>query len=208
MPKITAIEQQKNNTERVNVFLDGKFAFGIHASIFYKFKLSLAQDIDIEFIDNVLKEEEFSKSKRVALNYISTQDRTKKEVLKKLADKGYEECTINKTIAALEGLGLIDDESYCERYISDKVRFSKYGKNKIVSNLILKGIDKKIISQKIIDIEDESEFEKAFKLGEKKYNSLISSNKQNIRQKVQNHLLQKGFDYNTTGKVINKLFIK
>jgi len=33
MPKITSIQAQKNNPERVNIYLDGEFAFGISQEV-------------------------------------------------------------------------------------------------------------------------------------------------------------------------------
>ena len=65
--KITRIESQKN-INRVNIYIDNKFAFGLTDEIRYKYDLHTNKEIDEEFIEDVLKAEEQNKVINKALN--------------------------------------------------------------------------------------------------------------------------------------------
>jgi len=54
MPVVTALEAQKNNPERVNVYLDGQFAFGASALVIAAHHVSRGRelsDADIEALE-------------------------------------------------------------------------------------------------------------------------------------------------------------
>lgn len=62
MPYITKISAQKNNTERVNVFLDEKYAFSVDLDVLVQHDLKKGKEldeadiIDIQFGDAVKKD--------------------------------------------------------------------------------------------------------------------------------------------------------
>ena len=205
MKKITSIEVQKNNNERVSVFIDNKFAFGLDMSIYLKYNLKKDLEIEENFIEIVLKEEEINKAFNYAINLLSRKDRTKKEIESKLIEKGYDKGVIASILDKLKEYNYINDEIYCEKYINDKVKFSKYGKNRIKANLYAKGVDKDIISQKIIEIDSNLEYNRAFELAQKKLASLQKYDKIKIKSKLSYHLISKGFDYDVVNKVIREL---
>lgn len=205
MLKITLIEQQKNNENRFNIFLNNRFAFGLDASICYKYKLKTDMELDESFIETILKAEEKDKASNYAMYLLAKKDRTKNEIISKLKDKGFDEEIINSAIDKLEEYNYINDEAYCERYINDKTKFSKYGVNKIKSKLHAKGVDKEIISKEIVKIDNDLEFENALALAQKKLSSIKESDKYKIKAKLSNHLITKGFSYDTIRKVFSQL---
>ena len=62
--KITNIELQKNR-KRYNIYIDDEFAFGISDELRYKFGLHIDDNIEQDFIEDILKSEEQMK----AINY-------------------------------------------------------------------------------------------------------------------------------------------
>ena len=46
MPYITKISAQKNNEERVNIFLDEKYAFSVDLDVLVKFDLRKGKELD------------------------------------------------------------------------------------------------------------------------------------------------------------------
>lgn len=52
-----------------------------------------------------------------ALHYLSFQDRCYREVVTYLEGKGCEEQEIETAIASLQGMGYLNDEDYCRRFI-------------------------------------------------------------------------------------------
>ena len=205
MKKITDIELQKNNQDRVNIFLDNSFAFGINIEIYLKYNLKKDMELEDSFIEDILKAEEYSKTLNYAINLLSKKDRTQKEIKVKLLEKGYEMEIVDKVLVKLKEYKFINDELYCKKYINDKIKFSKYGKNKIMANLYAKGVDKDIISQKIIEIDDNLEYERALSIANKKLPSLQKYDTIKIKSKLGNHLIGKGFDFDVVNKVIREL---
>jgi len=55
MPRITFIKQQKKKTDRVNVYLDNKFGFGIDLDNFVILGLKVDQELSEEEIENIIK---------------------------------------------------------------------------------------------------------------------------------------------------------
>ncbi|MBI3282721.1 hypothetical protein HYZ70_01455, partial [Candidatus Curtissbacteria bacterium] len=60
MPEITAIVPQKKSA-RVNIFLDGKFAFGLSLSALAATGLASGQTLSLAQIETIIKKEELAK---------------------------------------------------------------------------------------------------------------------------------------------------
>lgn len=205
MKKITKIEYQKNNKDRVNIYLDDKFEFGIDLNIMVKYSLSKNMVLDDEFISEILIEEDKTKAYNYAISVLSRSPKSEKELRLKITQKGYDVDLANIIIDKLKANKYIDDEDYSDRFIHDKINLSKYGRRKIKEALYHKGIDRQIIDEKLSLISMDDEIKRAYNLGEKKLKSMsnIENNKKYV--KLSNFLIGKGFDYETVRKVVSKL---
>jgi len=69
MQEITALKPQKHNKERLNVYLDGEFAFGLamEAAV----GLTVGQTLSAERIAALQDEDAFSRAKERALRYLT-----------------------------------------------------------------------------------------------------------------------------------------
>lgn len=205
MGKITSIEVQKRNANRVNVYVDEVFTFACDAELIYKQGIQKDAVIDVESIKEIVKEDEFIKCKNSALRTVEKTYKTEKELKDKLLGRGFEEDTIRKAIDFLKEYNLLNDEKYAEMYIKDRLRTQ--GRNKIKYALIRKGISEEILLDKLSNVDEEDENDTAFKLAEKKYNILKKkeSDKYKLSQKLFRFLLSKGYDYNCCNSVVRRL---
>ncbi len=205
MKKITKIEYQKNNKDRVNIYLDDKFEFGVDLNTMIKYSLSKNMELDDEFITEILIEEDKAKAYNYAISVLSRSPKSEKEIRLKITQKGYDVDLANIIIDKLKVNKYIDDEDYSDRFIHDKINLSKYGRRKIKEALYQKGIDRQIIDEKLSLISMDDEIKRAYILGEKKLKSM--SNIENTKKyvKLSNFLIGKGFDYETIRKVVSKL---
>ena len=55
--RITALQPQMNNPERINVFIDGRFLLGVNALLVYEMKLAVNQDITPAQLEQLRYEE-------------------------------------------------------------------------------------------------------------------------------------------------------
>ncbi|NLW21900.1 MAG: hypothetical protein GXY88_01375 [Tissierellia bacterium] len=143
---ITKIETQKNK-ERVNIYLDGKFAFSISTEIKYKYNLKENMEIQEDFINKILMEEEQLRANNYALSYLSYRSRSKKEIVDKLKEKGFEDWIIQNCLDYLEGYGYVNDREFAKAFMRDKINMNKYGPQRIRYELYKKGISKEIIDK-------------------------------------------------------------
>jgi len=79
MSEVTAIEPQKKK-ERFNIFVDGKFAFGLDAETLVKSGLKVGQEISEKEIEKLVFENEVRKLMEKALHFLSFRPRSESEV--------------------------------------------------------------------------------------------------------------------------------
>jgi regulatory protein len=205
MSKITKIEVQKKNKSRVNIYVDEEFTFACDAELVYTYRLKINEEIDVDKIMEIAKEDNFKKAKRDALRIIEKSYKTEKEVYKKLVAKGYEEPMVNKAIEFLDAYNFVDDEKYAKAYVKDKIKVQ--GRDKISYSLAAKGIDSETIKETIASIDGEDEFEGAKKLGIKKYEALVKreSDTRKIQIKLKQFLASKGYSFEMIRRVCNSI---
>ncbi len=205
MKKITRIEYQKNNKDRVNIYLDDKFGFGVDLNIMIKYGLAKNMELDDEFITRILISEDKAKLYNYAISVLSRGSKSEKELKLKLADKGYDNESINSAIEKLKENKYIDDDYYCKKFINDKINISKYGKRRIKEALVSKGIDRQLIEKNISYVSQDDEINRAYALAEKKLKSLTDAEPIKKKMKISSFLLNKGFDYEIVNKISSKL---
>lgn len=86
MPKITKIQPQKKE-ERFNIYVDGKFAFGLDAETVVKSGLKVGQEISEKEIEKLVFENETNKLMEKALRFLSFRPRSESEVRQYLKKK-------------------------------------------------------------------------------------------------------------------------
>ena len=127
-----------------------------------------------------------------ALKVIGFKDRTEKEIREKLTQKGYDENTIEDETEFLKSYGFINDSRYAERFTHDAINLKKWGKSRIKTELLRKGIDREIIENTIEDIFSELDDDRLFTEMQKRFkNSDFSNIKE--RTRIFNFYLRRGF---------------
>ena len=183
MPKITKIEIQKNNKDRVNIYLDGEYALAINAELIYKENLKVKDDVDISKLQEIAEKESYIRCKESAIKIIERSYKTEKEIRDKLKQKGYEEKQINNSIDFLKEYNFINDNTYAKAFIKDKL--SSKGSQKIKYDLMKKGIAKDIIEENLIKVDKNEEKEVAFAIRKVMYRD---GNIENVTENLINML--------------------
>lgn len=202
---ITRIQAGKRNKNRVNVYINYEYTFSCNAELVYKFNLRKDEEIDLEYVKELVIEDNYLSCKESALKTISRTYKTEKEMKDKLEMKGYDDSSIERVMSFLKEYTFIDDNKYVEMYIKDNC--SKSGRNKIKYNLSRKGIKDDLIQEKLSLIDEDEEVNSVMELAQKKYNILRKSedDKYKIRTKLVQFLLRRGFKYDIIKTVLNDL---
>lgn len=205
MNKITKIEVQKKNKDRVNVYVDHQFTFACDSELVYRYNIKVEECMDIKSILTIVEEDNFIKCKNSALRIVEKAYKTEKEIIDKLTLKGFDSKCIEKTMGFLREYNFIDDKKFTDMFIKDKLK--SQGKQKIKYTLLRKGVSEELIKDKISNINSDIEEEGAYKLCLKKYNQLIKreSDKYKISQKLYRFLASKGYDYQCISDTLKKI---
>lgn len=204
--KITDYKIQKNNEEKMNVYVDGEYKFSMSVDSFLSEGLYKGLEITEEQIEEIKVRDG---SKLAYIQIVSTLNygmKTEKEMIDKLKEKGYEEDAIEKAIIKAKDYNLINDDYYIELYIKTKAIPAKWGEQKIISNLYKKGININDIKLKIAEIYGEDDkYDNAYSLAIKKLKTIKEADINKKKQKLNQFLLGKGYSYEIVSKVIKNI---
>lgn len=201
--KVTKIEEQKKNKNRMSVFLDGKFAFGIDNFSLFKLKLKENDEISQDTLSCILETVVFEDAKNYALKLLSSRSYTEKNMYSKLLLRTENETVSQNVIEFLKEYGYINDEDYANRYAADCLNIKKYGKKKIKFKLMEKGISAQVAENAVLNLEDtEKETENLIALAEKKLKGDFDI--KNV-MKTKRYLASRGYSFDDIDRAIKSL---
>ncbi|MEB6097314.1 recombination regulator RecX [Mammaliicoccus sciuri] len=114
MLKITKLEVQKKNKERLNLFINNEFEMGIDQATYINFNLRKDLEITKSKLQEIKDYDQYRQALNQAIVYLSHKKRTKYEVEKYLTDKEYGSDLIDSVIEYCESNKYIDHKDYIE----------------------------------------------------------------------------------------------
>lgn len=203
---ITKIETQKKNNERVNIYINEEFAFGLSLEIVYTHSLKKGMTVDSEFLNNVLLNEEKIKANSTALRFLGYRMRAEKEIIDRLKKDDFEDEIIENTLEYLKRNGLINDFEFAKAFTMDKIKINNYGPQKIKYDLYQKGIHRDIVDEVLESLNNkENEYERCLETAEKKISSYKNNDNQSKYIKLSGYLQRRGFSYPIIKDVLKEL---
>lgn len=216
MPKVTSIQPQKDKA-RFNIFIDGRFAFGLGAEVLLKVNLKVGQELSSEEIEKLKTKDLFGKLYDRALKFIALRPRSRQEVKRYLeikkkkleGDFGQEtslpenfwEQLAEKVLTNLEEKKLVDDESFAVWWCQQRTQFRPRGKRFLKAELRQKGIDEETIERAIGGQINELESAQKALSKKKNWQKLAPRIK---KQKIIAFLGRLGFSWETIEKILEK----
>lgn len=191
--KITQLEYQKKDPNRVNVYVDGRFAVGLNVNDVIALGLSSNQEISQEGLNKIIENSNFGKAFNAALNFLSFRPRSEFEIRQYLKRKKVEDA--DGVVRKLSQLGQVNDEEFARWYVGQRQAFRPKGRRAIKYELLRKGVDKKTIDKVLPKREDELTL------------AMLAARKKKLADpvKLQRFLLSRGFDWETVKEVVEKL---
>ena len=199
--KITAIKLQKRNKNRVSVYLDGEYAFGL--TKFVAGWLQVGQELSESKIDELKAEEGIEIALQRAINFINYRPRSENEVRKNLNKHKTEEAVIEQVIERLQRGSMLNDENFAELWIENRSAFRPRGRRALRMELRQKGISDEIIETTLQDIDEDDLAYRAAQKQARKYRNL---DWQDFRKKMNGFLSRRGFNYGIISSIIPKVW--
>jgi regulatory protein len=202
---ITAIEPQQRDPERVSVFLNGAFAFGLPALVAVQESLRVGDELSEDQIARLRALDEQAKAVNAAMNLLARRPRSEREIRDRLKRKGYPPETIDAAVAKLEGWRYLDDEAFARFWVENREANKPRGRRLLEQELRLKGVDRKTIRQTI----DETELDEtsaALGLGRNKLRTYGKLEPAVARRRLGAFLVRRGYGYDVVKPALDQLF--
>lgn len=201
MPKVTLLERQKKNQERVNIYLDDEFAFGLN--IMDALQLKKGQELDEATIAELKNKDAIVKAIDVAVNLLSYRPRSTHEIRQKLRKKNYDEFVIETAIERMLDRKYLDDLAFARFWIESRNRSKPRGKRAISYELRNKGVADSIIRDLIDEMIDEESG--AYEAAQKRVRRMRGKTEYEFKQKVGAFLQRRGFNYESVNQALTTI---
>jgi len=153
MKKITAIKAQRKNTQRVSVFLDGEFAFGLTRAV--AGWLQVGQILGEEKIASLKNDDELEMAYLRAINFLSYRSRSSREIRQNLRKYEVPEPLIEPVIERLEEKNFLNDKEFAQNWVENRNTFRPRGRRALSIELRQKGISDETIQTTLDELVDE-----------------------------------------------------
>jgi regulatory protein len=197
MLTVTRLEPQKKNPQRLNVYLDGEFAFGIFkaAAPWLAEGDQLSQQKVRELQESDLTEIAYQR----ALNFLSYRSRSEQEIRINLSKHEIPEEIILEVLIKLRRSTLVDDRAFARNWIENRSQFKPRGKRALSAELTQKGISREIIDDELKGLD---EVNLALQCARSKSSRYQHLDQEEYQKKMYAYLKRRGFPYHIIKDIV------
>lgn len=230
--RITKLEFQKKDPNRVSVYVDEKFAVGLDSNDLISLGLYSGQEITPEQLSKIIFQGEAGKLYNASLNYLSFRPRsenetrqflyrkTHKSIRKKPGDSSdrkvekidTEELAkiIDNVVDRLYEKKYLDDEKFAQWFLEQRTTFKPKGKIALKFELARKGVGRKVVDSVLNNVSKASEEAMAEEALQKKISRShkISEDPRVLKQKLIQFLVSRGFGWDLASEAVAKIVKK
>jgi regulatory protein len=120
-----------------------------------------------------------------------------------LQRRGFEDEEIEKTVAHLKRLALLDDKAFAEFWKDDRTSFKPRSQSLLKLELRRKGIESDVIDEAVENID---ETDNAYRSALVKARTLPLSDFKVFRQRLSSYLQRRGFNYGVINNTVKKVW--
>lgn len=143
-------------------------------------------------MEDILHDERIAEYKRKAHNHISYKPRTENQIKKYLSIEGANEKEIIEVVKFMYEFDLLDDARYAEMYVNDLFLKRPMGREKILYELLKRGVKKTTAKKALDNYSTAKEVESIKKLSEKRLYGKAPKNKKEYDRELK-YFRSRGF---------------
>jgi len=200
MSVITALEVQKKNKERVNVYLDGEYAFSV--DLMTAAALRKGQQLTEAEIAGLQEQDAVSRAVDQAVRFLSYRPRSVGEIRRNLADKQIPDAVIDAALERLTRLGYVDDRAFARYWVENRNTFKPISPRALRYELREKGVARADIDAALENLDAHDAAYRAARSQARRYRRTTRTT---FRNKLGPFLQRRGFDYETIREVVERL---
>lgn len=199
MGTITALTTQQRNPNRVNVYLDGEFAFGLAAMT--AVSLRIGQTLTTAEIEKLQQADELENAKQSAIRYIEYRPRSMAEVRTHLRQKGFVDTAVDQACERLQEVGLLDDAAFARYWVEQRETFKPRSQMALRQELQQKGVSREVMESVITEVDETEAARQAALKQSPRWQHLPEAE---FKLKLSNYLQRRGFSYDLIKQIVNE----
>ena len=197
--KVTALKYQKRRRDRVSVYLDGRFAFGVPEIV--AAHLTVGQSLSDAEIEALHEHGSVEEAYNRALDYLSYRPRSQAEIVTYLQRHDTPDTQAEEVIERLKAAGLVNDEAFAQFWVENREQFRPRGPRALRYELQRKGIGREAIDQALEGVDP---LAGAYQAAARKAQQLSHLDQPEFFRKLVDYLARRGFDYDVAKEVTNR----
>jgi regulatory protein len=201
---ITAINKQKYR-QRVNVYVDGRFAFALGLTVAQEAGLYTGMAVSDADLHKLQDADVRQSAYDAALRLLAYRPRSEKELRLRLARRGYAPPLVDETLARLRRLGYVDDEAFARFWTESRDSSSPRSRRLLRSELLQKGVKADTASEAVVDLSDE---EAAYRAAAKRLRTVQDVDYPAFRRRLGDFLLRRGFSYDVIRRTVDRCWVE
>lgn len=203
MSMVTALRLGKGRGKRVNVYLDGAFAFSLGVEVVAKEGLKVGQELTRSQIEALGIVDGSRRCLEAAMRYLSYRPRSEFELRERLTRRGFDSDGIETVITRLKEQGLVDDTDFARFWRDNRQSFSPRSRRLTGLELRRKGVAEEVIDRVVGEVNDD---DSAYRAALSRAYRLTASDYQSFRHRLAEYLRRRGFGYRVINNTVEQLW--
>ena len=201
--KITDLRTGKGRDKRLNIFLDGRFAFSLGAEVAERENLQVGQELSSNQIESLTGSDEVQRCLEAAYRYLGYRPRSESEIRERMQRRGFAAETIDAVVIRLGEQALLDDEAFARFWKENRDSFRPRSRWLTGLELRRMGVGNSVIDQVVAGIDDE---ENAYRAALQKTRHGTPADYQSFRHRLGDYLRRRGFNYEVISHTLEKIW--
>jgi len=198
--KVTALKVQKHHPNRVNVYLDNEFSFGL--SRITAAWLQVGQELSPTKIAKLQADDAREVAFMQAVHFLDYRPRSRAEVKRNLEKHAFPAEVINDVFRRLERSGLVNDERFAQDWVENRSEFRPRSRRALAFELHRRGLSDSAINKALEGLNEESMAYQAARKQARRYEGLPV---RDFNNKMGSFLARRGFSYDVIKQVVTKI---
>ncbi|HXF51682.1 MAG TPA: RecX family transcriptional regulator [Dehalococcoidia bacterium] len=197
---VTLLERQKGR-RRVNVHLDGAFAFSVAADVALQHGLREGQrlaDADVEALRDADARQRCVQS---ALRLVARRPRSERELRDALRRRRFDRDHIDAAVSRLRAMGYLDDAAFARFWVETRDASSPRSRRLLKAELRSRGVEAPTATEATVGIEDE---DAAVRAASRRLRAFAGLDEETFRRRLGGFLLRRGFSYAVAERVVSR----
>lgn len=199
--KVTALKVQKHHPNRVNVYLDNEYSFGL--SRITAAWLRVGQELSPTKIARLQAEDQREEAYMQALHFLDYRPRSRAEVRRNLEKHAIPPEVISDVFKRLERSGLVNDERFAQDWVENRSEFRPRSRRALAFELRQRGLDDSAIEKALEGLNEEV---MAYQAALKQARHFEGLQLRDFNNKLGSFLARRGFSYEIIKHVVAKVW--